>query len=172
MSASRLRAVQFTSLGTDVDGTVTGWEWDFGDGATSTVRNPAHTYTSAGTYTVTLIVIDDNGARSAAVTRQITIAQAGEYIVTFSYPNPASTHARIVYFHPAGTTDLVLRIFNLVGWLVYQTDLTVGASPYIWDLMSNDGEDLPNGLYFFQITARDDDGRTIRSQVFRLLIQR
>ena len=166
------RAVQFTSLGTDVDGTVTGWEWDFGDGATSTVRNPAHTYTSVGTYTVTLIVIDDNGARSAAVTRQITIAQAGEYIVTFSYPNPASTHARIVYFHPAGTTDLMLRIFNLVGWLVYQTDLTVGASPYIWDLMSNDGEDLPNGLYFFQITARDDDGRTIRSQVFRLLIQR
>lgn len=33
--------------------------WDFGDGATSTLENPAHTYTRPGVYTVTLTV---NGA--------------------------------------------------------------------------------------------------------------
>jgi gliding motility-associated-like protein len=32
--------------------------WDFGDGATSTAVNPLHTYTSAGTFTVTLVAID------------------------------------------------------------------------------------------------------------------
>lgn len=37
------------------------YEWDFGDGVTSTEGNPAHTYKSAGMYTVTLTVTDDRG---------------------------------------------------------------------------------------------------------------
>lgn len=32
------------------------WHWDFGDGATSTLQNPAHTYAGTGTYNVTLLV--------------------------------------------------------------------------------------------------------------------
>ncbi|HEY4798576.1 MAG TPA: PKD domain-containing protein, partial [Bacteroidia bacterium] len=32
----------------------TSWNWDFGDGATSTVKNPSHTYTASGTYSVCL----------------------------------------------------------------------------------------------------------------------
>lgn len=43
--------VQFTDLST---GGPTSWLWDFGDGNTSTDQNPQHTYSSAGTYTVTL----------------------------------------------------------------------------------------------------------------------
>ena len=35
-------------------GNVTVWAWDFGDGAISSERNPAHTYASAGVYTVSL----------------------------------------------------------------------------------------------------------------------
>lgn len=34
--------------------------WDFGDGTTSTLINPSHVYTSAGQYTVSLLVIDTN----------------------------------------------------------------------------------------------------------------
>jgi PKD repeat protein len=61
----------FTDTSTDDDGTVVGWSWDFGDGGTSTARNPNHTYAAAGSYTVTLRVTDDDDAtneRSAAVT--------------------------------------------------------------------------------------------------------
>ena len=32
------------------------WNWDFGDGTTSTVQSPVHTYTATGNYTVTLLV--------------------------------------------------------------------------------------------------------------------
>lgn len=43
----------------------TGWSWNFGDGATSPLRNPAHTYTSAGTYTVRLTAYNQYGSGSA-----------------------------------------------------------------------------------------------------------
>ena len=37
------------------------WYWDFGDGTTSTLQNPSHTYTAPGTYTVTLTVTNAFG---------------------------------------------------------------------------------------------------------------
>ena len=37
------------------------WKWDFGDGNTSGVQHPTHTYGSAGTFTVTLLVTNTNG---------------------------------------------------------------------------------------------------------------
>lgn len=44
-------AVLFTDMSTGADE----WLWDFGDGQTSAAQNPSHTYTSPGTYTVSLI---------------------------------------------------------------------------------------------------------------------
>ncbi len=51
-------AVQFTDLSS---GTPTAWDWDFGDGGSSTQQNPSHTYTVAGSYSVTLTVTDLSG---------------------------------------------------------------------------------------------------------------
>jgi PGF-pre-PGF domain-containing protein len=45
----------------------TSWKWDFGDGATSTTQNPVHTYSAAGTYSVTLTAT--NGTVSDDITR-------------------------------------------------------------------------------------------------------
>jgi len=36
--------------------------WDFGDGVTSTERNPMHLYAAPGKFVVTLTATDDNGA--------------------------------------------------------------------------------------------------------------
>jgi immune inhibitor A len=35
--------------------------WDFGDSSSSTVENPSHTYSTAGTYTITLVTTDSIG---------------------------------------------------------------------------------------------------------------
>lgn len=48
------------------------WDWDFGDGATSALENPTHSYATAGTYTVTLTITDISGC-SDMETLYITI---------------------------------------------------------------------------------------------------
>jgi PKD repeat protein len=55
-------ACVFSDRSTDDVG-VTNWSWSFGDGATSTDRNPAHTYSSGGTFEVRLTVTDGGGAQ-------------------------------------------------------------------------------------------------------------
>lgn len=51
--------VQFSDESTNIINT---WSWDFGDGSTSTAQNPYHTYSSLGTFTVTLTVTGPDGS--------------------------------------------------------------------------------------------------------------
>jgi len=49
------------SASVDADGQITAYDWAFGDGSTAAGETVAHTYSSAGTYTVTLRVCDNDG---------------------------------------------------------------------------------------------------------------
>jgi PKD repeat protein len=60
----------------DPDGSIVSWTWTFGDGGTDNARNPSHTYGAAGTYQVTLTVMDDAGA-THSVTHGVTAAVPG-----------------------------------------------------------------------------------------------
>jgi gliding motility-associated-like protein len=53
--------VNFTDLSVPGSGSITNWDWDFGDGTGSTAQNPFHIYTAAGNYTVTLKVTNSGG---------------------------------------------------------------------------------------------------------------
>ncbi len=64
-------ATSFTDTSTGVD---LSYLWDFGDGATSTMQEPTHTYTASGTYSVTLTVTDPAMAESA-VSHAVVILQ-------------------------------------------------------------------------------------------------
>ncbi len=56
-----------TASSRDPDGSITGYEWDFGDGTSGTGPEPTHTYSSGGRYFPTLTVTDDDGASSVLV---------------------------------------------------------------------------------------------------------
>ena len=64
------QSVQFTDQSTNVP---TSWSWTFGDGGTSTTRNPSHIYVYEGTYTVSLIAINSFGSDSETKTNYITV---------------------------------------------------------------------------------------------------
>ena len=67
--------IQFINMSSDPDGLVTAWHWDFGDGITSTEKEPRHVYMRVGTYPVTLTVTDDSGAQDA-LQKEIIISRS------------------------------------------------------------------------------------------------
>ncbi len=73
--------VTFTDSST---GSPTSWSWAFGDGGTSTLRNPTHTYTGGGLFAPTLTVTSANGSTSTP--RNILVTGAAPP----SSPSPAS----------------------------------------------------------------------------------
>jgi gliding motility-associated-like protein len=60
--------VQFQDNSLPGSGTLEKWQWDFGDGTLSQERNPSHTYTSPGTFTVILRISNSNGC-SGVITK-------------------------------------------------------------------------------------------------------
>ena len=65
--------LRLTDTSTDPDGQIIAWKWDFGDGTTSTARNPPlKSWARAGVYTITLVVTDNLGHQGNTST-QVTI---------------------------------------------------------------------------------------------------
>ncbi|GAG58968.1 unnamed protein product, partial [marine sediment metagenome] len=64
------------SASSDSDGDIIEYIWDFGDDSTGSEVAPIHTYAEAGTYTVTLTVVDDSGTSSDAVSTTAVITDA------------------------------------------------------------------------------------------------
>lgn len=73
------KLVSFTDLSS---GNITSWNWEFGDGGTSTAANPSHEYTTPGTYTVALTVSGPGGSDTKTRVNYISIYE--EIIANFS----------------------------------------------------------------------------------------
>ncbi|MFN3316684.1 MAG: PKD domain-containing protein, partial [Raineya sp.] len=63
----------FNNTSVGADSQVASWLWDFGDSNTSNLKNPTHTYTSAGTYNVTLTVNNLNSCNNS-ITKQVVVS--------------------------------------------------------------------------------------------------
>ncbi len=77
------QSVSFTDASS---GGPTSWLWNFGDGQTSTVRNPAHTFTVAGVFNVTLTAT--NAAGSSTRTLAVSVSQVSAPVITYFGANP------------------------------------------------------------------------------------
>ena len=65
-------SVTFTSTSS---GNITGYSWNFGDGATGTAQNPSHSYGTAGAYTVSLSVTGPGGTNTSTKAGYINVSQ-------------------------------------------------------------------------------------------------
>ncbi|HEU4389272.1 MAG TPA: PKD domain-containing protein, partial [Blastocatellia bacterium] len=89
-------AARFFDTSTDADGIITAWSWNFGDGGSSTVRDPFHLYAAPGAYTVTLTVTDDTGLQN---TKQITYNAIDTLVANFTFsPRDANEAVDLVNF--------------------------------------------------------------------------
>jgi len=75
-------SVSFVDMSSPSD--IFSWYWDFGDGYTSTDRNPTHSYTMPGTYNVSLTATNPDGSNTETKIDYITVSQSEDI-------NPDST---------------------------------------------------------------------------------
>ena len=64
---------------TAASGTIASYAWTFGDGATATGSDAAHTYAAPGEYVVTLTVTDDKGRRGTAQSSAVATGPEAVY---------------------------------------------------------------------------------------------
>ena len=76
--------VDFDASGSsDPDGSIVSYDWDFGDGTTGSGETTSHRYTAEGSFTVTLTVVDDQGA-TATATDDIVVSSNLQPTASFS----------------------------------------------------------------------------------------
>lgn len=142
-----LAATVDASDAVDPDGSLSSYEWTFGDGTTGTGPALTHTYAAPGTYTVTLTVTDDDGA-TATASRQVVVEPLNQS------PSAAFT---------VTTTGLAV---DLDGSSSDDPDGEVAARS--WDLgdgTTSSGSTATHtyasaGTYTVTLTVTDDDGAT------------
>jgi PKD repeat protein len=128
--------VQFIDTSTN---SPTAWVWSFGDGYTSLLQNPVHTYTSVGTYTVTQTASNSAGSSTATRSGYITttlaapVASFSSNITTGTVPlyvqfNDTSGNAPTTwywYFGDGNTSAVQNPVYAYTSAGVYTVVLTV-----------------------------------------------
>ena len=90
------QVVQFTDTST---GNPTSWHWNFGDGTTSTLQNPTHIYTSAGSYSLTLTISAGSNSASSSITLYVEYA----HVIVAASPSLSDVKAAISQANPGDT---------------------------------------------------------------------
>lgn len=134
--------VTFSSAGTtDPEGEALTYLWDFGDGATSTLPNPTHTYADNGVYPVS-ITVDDGHGHPATANTTATIVNVPPV------PTASVASATLICGQPAQFTGTF-------------TDAGVIDQTWTWSINWGDGSPATTGgnaLMATPITAAHDYG--------------
>jgi PKD repeat protein len=141
---------------TDLDGAVTSYAWDFGDGATATGPQATHAYAAAGEYTATLTVTDDRGA-TGATTQAVTVAVTPDPEIAFvgvsalnanqtsfrvTVPDGVQAGDGLLLIATTATTVTVGEPAGLTGWQVVSS-VSMGGSngaTTVWQRVAADGD--------------------------------
>ncbi|HJV65848.1 MAG TPA: PKD domain-containing protein, partial [Geomonas sp.] len=137
-------------------GSITSWLWNFGDSTTSTLQNPTHVYTSAGSYNVTLTVTGTDGSDSKTQPNYITV-------------NPVSPVADFSATPQTGTVPLSVSF----------TDSSVGSiTGWLWDFGDSTTSTQQNpshvynsaGSYTVTLTVTGSGGSNSKTQTAYIVV--
>ncbi len=140
------------------------YSWDFGDGSTSTQQNPTHSYPTAGTFTVTLIVTSPQGCSDTS--NQIIQALvngindlSNNFEVTI-FPNPTRSDIQIQL--NSSTSKMDVSLFNILGEriiLEHFLEVQIGKANTI------SLEKIPAGIYYLEIS---DGSQQMSKRIIKL----
>lgn len=133
------------------------WAWDFGDGATSTMQDPTHNYTSTGMMTVTLFITNSLGC-TAEVTSELEvkdctagIEENGQFADVSIYPNPSNGNFNLDISLDA-QSDITVHVLNIEGRLMFEESIS-NASEYSHKF---DAVDFTKGMYFVRVASNEN----------------
>jgi PKD repeat protein len=125
------------------------WWWDFGDGTTSNLQNPSHTYTTSGNYQVKLYV-ENNIQSWDEIIKIVQVPNLSNFENNkqlFSvFPNPTSENVSINW--DSNITDVMYQISDISGKVILENKIT-NSNRQI------DLQHFSKGLYFIKITTEN-----------------
>ena len=143
--------VTFKGSGTDTDGNIVSYDWNFGDGEISNLKNPIHTFQDPGSYTVTLLVTDDDSANATATAE----------ILVDPVPNKAPT-AIIKVDLSSGVAPLTVSFTGSgtdTDGKIVQWNWSFGDGKFSSKQNATHTFNAPNS-YTVKLKVTDDDGAT------------
>lgn len=145
------------SLSYDPDGQIDRYEWDFGDGSTGEGITMTHTYQNAGTYTIDLLVVDNNGA-GARAQKTIEVLEISNEppVADFTYSPQTGLYPLQVSFDASSSYDPDGEI-SRYSW-DFGNDSTA-SGPQVTHTFS------PWGNYSVTLEVEDDMGETASKTV-------
>lgn len=159
------------------------YDWDFGDGGTSTENSPSYLYKKEGTFKITLIAGNDYGLKDAdgdgvadrnvicydTATTEVTAREGGLVKIPNAFtPSKDGPSGGIAGGHTINDVFLpltkgiseeegsyVLQVFDRWGNLIFESrKKTIG-----WDGYDKNGNLLPGGVYVYKLDLRLVDGQ-------------
>ncbi len=136
-------SISFTDQSTN---NPTSWAWDFGDGITSTQQNPSHSYTSQGTYSVSLTATNSYGSNSQTRANYITVNETSGTFVdtrdgqTYNWIKIGNDIWMAENLNYSMSGAIGVSPTSVYGWL-YSYDAAVNACPAGWSLPSRGDRD-------------------------------
>lgn len=135
------------------------WLWNFGDGSTFTGQNPPpHTYDESGTYTITLTVINADGA-NAQFMQDVTVEVTDTNIedLTFVnalnvFPIPANDILNIV-FDLASNHNITIEVTDVTGKVLNTQNNNYNKGNNAVQINTTD---LANGLYVVTFKSNNE----------------
>ena len=183
--------VSFTDESYDVDGSILLYNWDFGDGGTSTVQNPVHSYSARGPFIVILTVTDDDldtDSKSTSITLDIgpiadysytpfdeptiydTIQFTDESIDAISWNwdfgdgNTSTLQNPTHQYNSPGEYDVTLLVYDSIGIsdsITKTIDIFPPNVPPTADFTFNPTEPRVDHVVQFTDTSFDSDGTIV-----------
>ena len=147
--------VYITNLSSSVS-----FDWDFGDGNSSQVKDPIHTYESVGTYDLTLTVTDDSQCSDSKFVKievqgfEMMDDEWQEMYNAFS-PNGDGVNDNFSFLDNHAIVDFEVKVFNRWGAKVFAWT----EPDYEWNGLSFNGSKLSPGVYYFFMNARGLNGK-------------